>query len=250
MAARLRATSLLLAALLAASAAGALGRALLQGSTKVGLWADEPEPMKSFDKAVEARVDELASLSATVVPLPNLDDRITALENGTVDWVVAAFSVTPDRAKLVDFVLPYYFSAGAALFAPQGNAAGITSWEGVRGKKLASLTEAVDLVNKGEAVAAVYDSTTVSPGGGLTQVAGIPLLLPTPMGIAVKKGNTQLADKISAALTNMATGGASSDLAMYEQKYFVSQGAQPNPDLAALLADPASKTTMLGKAIA
>ncbi len=34
-----------------------------------------------------------------------------------------------------------------------------------------------------------------------------------------------------------------------KQKYFVSQGAQPNPDLAALLADPISKTTLLGKAI-
>lgn len=34
-----------------------------------------------------------------------------------------------------------------------------------------------------------------------------------------------------------------------KQKYFVSQGALPNPDLAALLADPTSKTTLLGKAI-
>lgn len=34
------------------------------------------------------------------------------------------------------------------------------------------------------------------------------------------------------------------------QKFLVSQGAQPNPELAALLADPTSKTTMLGKAIA
>ena len=141
-------------------------------------------------------MDELANLGASVVQLPNLDDRITALENGTVDWVVggersrasaqagsgassaslqplsslrvlpgawwrcvlrdrqqgrprgiqspaaccvhpycaaalvpplpssqprcaatrlvpcAAFSVTPERAKLVDFVLPYYYSSG------------------------------------------------------------------------------------------------------------------------------------------
>ncbi|KAL4441823.1 hypothetical protein ABPG77_003739 [Micractinium sp. CCAP 211/92] len=228
--------------------------------------------MKSFDLAVESRVDELANLGASVVQLPSLDDRITALDNGTVDWVVAAFTVTPDRAKMVDFVLPYYYSSGAALFAPQGNAPGITSWEGVRGKKIAALTgyyanselektygatlvlanttqEAVDLVTKGQAEAAVFDSTTVNPGGGLQQVAGIPLLLPAPIGIAVKKGNTQLADKMSGALMKMAAGGNSSDLAQYEQKYFVSQGAQPNPDLAALLADPISKTTLLGKAI-
>ncbi len=42
--------------------------------------------------------------------------------------------------------------------------------------------EAVDLVTKGQAEAAVFDSTTVNPGGGLQQVGGIPLLLPAPIG--------------------------------------------------------------------
>lgn len=42
--------------------------------------------------------------------------------------------------------------------------------------------EAVDLVTKGQAEAGVFDSTTANPGGGLQQVAGIPLLLPAPIG--------------------------------------------------------------------
>lgn len=46
-------------------------------------------PHPGFDLAVESRVDELANLGASVVQLPSLDDRITALDNGTVDWVVA-----------------------------------------------------------------------------------------------------------------------------------------------------------------
>jgi hypothetical protein len=39
---------------------------------------------------VRQRIDELAGLNSTVVPLYNLDDRLTALENGTVDWVISS----------------------------------------------------------------------------------------------------------------------------------------------------------------
>ena len=50
--------------------------------------------------------------------------------------------------------------------------------------------------------------------------------------------------RISAALYQMATGGSNSELARLEQEYFISNGAAPNPDLAALLQDPRG-TSML-----
>jgi hypothetical protein len=41
-----------------------------------------------FDAALLQRIEELAGLNSTVVPLIGLQDRINALQNGTVDWVV------------------------------------------------------------------------------------------------------------------------------------------------------------------
>lgn len=99
-------------------------------------------------------------------------------------------------------------------------------------------------VQAGEGVGYVYDSTDVKPASIFMIVAALPPLLPTPYGIAVKMGNTELADKISKAVMQMATGGSSSDLAKFEQTYFVSAGAAPNPDLAALTADPTAKSAL------
>ena len=48
--------------------------------------------------------------------------------------------------------------------------------------------------------------------------------------------------RISRALRQMATGGPNSDLARLEQQYFIANGAPPNADLAALLADPEGVT--------
>jgi len=58
----------------------------------------------------------------------SLEDRITALENDEVDIVVGRFSVTQDRAQIVDFVRPYYFSSGAKLFSLPGDKELFTSF--------------------------------------------------------------------------------------------------------------------------
>lgn len=46
------------------------------------------------------------------------------------------FTVTPERAQLVQFIQPYYYSAGAALYAPGGSIQGVQSWGDLRGKSL------------------------------------------------------------------------------------------------------------------
>ncbi|PRW61110.1 ABC transporter substrate-binding [Chlorella sorokiniana] len=201
--------------------------------------------------------------------LNSLDDRQNSLANDTTDWVIGAFSVTPARAGIVDFVRPYYYSSGAMLFAPGGKApAGIDSWESISGKKIAALTgyyanhvlsnnfgadlvlagnqaEAAQLVDSGAAVAYVDDSANLKPAGDLAQIPGIPVLLPTLYGVAVKKGNRALVERLSTALRQMATGGAQSDLARFEQQWFIANGAPPNADLAALLLNPDSTKVSL-----
>lgn len=47
------------------------------------------------------------------------------------------FSVTANRSKLVQFVAPSYYSAGATLFAPGGRIEGVSSWGDLKGKTLA-----------------------------------------------------------------------------------------------------------------
>ena len=48
-------------------------------------------------------------------------------------------TITPERRKLVPFVFPSYYSAGAALFAPGGAIDGVSSWEELSGETVAVL---------------------------------------------------------------------------------------------------------------
>lgn len=49
----------------------------------------------------------------------------------------AGFTVTAERAKLMQFVYPAYYSSGVALFAPGGEIPGVRSWGDLAGKTLA-----------------------------------------------------------------------------------------------------------------
>ena len=49
----------------------------------------------------------------------------------------AGLTVTAERSKLVQFVSPGYYSAGATLFAPGGRIEGVSSWDDLKGKTLA-----------------------------------------------------------------------------------------------------------------
>lgn len=51
----------------------------------------------------------------------------------------AGFTITPERRRLVQFVLPSYYSAGTALFAPGGTVEGVSSWEDLAGETVALL---------------------------------------------------------------------------------------------------------------
>ncbi|MFI5555150.1 glutamate ABC transporter substrate-binding protein [Streptomyces sp. NPDC051738] len=60
--------------------------------------------------------------------------REQLLRNGTVDTVFATYSITPERAKKIDFAGPYY-SSGNAILTKKGDS-GITSVKDLNGKNV------------------------------------------------------------------------------------------------------------------
>lgn len=61
---------------------------------------------------------------------------IPSVLNGTVDFVVSTLSATAERATVVDFSKPGFYSAGATLYTSPDQAAIIGDWEGARGRTI------------------------------------------------------------------------------------------------------------------
>ncbi len=73
-------------------------------------------------------------------------NRETFLENGTVDLVVASYSITPERKQLVGFAGPYY-QTGQDLLIRKADKATIKGPENLAGKKVCSVTGSTPLAN-------------------------------------------------------------------------------------------------------
>lgn len=72
-----------------------------------------------------------------VVPLPDLDARLSSLEKKEVNFTISVISVNPERAERVHFVRPYYYYAGAVVFHLNDTAVEDQyEWEDITGKKI------------------------------------------------------------------------------------------------------------------
>jgi glutamate transport system substrate-binding protein len=76
-------------------------------------------------------VANLEKLTITTV-----DTRETLLQNGTVDTVIATYTITPERAQKVDFAGPYYQSGDAIMVAADNDS--IKSVDDLHGKNIAT----------------------------------------------------------------------------------------------------------------
>lgn len=156
--------------------------------------------------------------------------RIPLLKNGNVDAVLATMTITPERAKQVTFTKPY-FPAGSSLLVP--NNSKIKSVKDLNNKTVLAVkgTTAVDDVHKsapkarvlqyddyGQAMSALkaHQGVTLTTDNGL--LAGIAQENPgyklvggvysdAPYGIAVNKGQTEMADHINEALKELEENG-------------------------------------------
>lgn len=161
--------------------------------------------------------------------------REALLQNGDVDFIIASYSITEDRKKVVDFAGPY-FVAGQDLLVRSDDTS-IKSAKDLNGKNLCTVSgstsaqvikdnfaksvQIMELSGYAECVTALISGTVDAvttddiilaglahaKGGGLLKVLGHPFTKET-YGIGVKKGSTQLASNINKALEEMVDSGA------------------------------------------
>lgn len=105
------------------------------GTIKVGVYADNIV-MQNFDKDVATNIAKELGVELKTVPL-SVNERISALENGEVDLVVANLTVTDERKEKVDFCESYAYST-TMIMTPES--APLTSEEDVNRAKIGVVT--------------------------------------------------------------------------------------------------------------
>jgi glutamate transport system substrate-binding protein len=215
------------------------------GKLTIGIADDEPGVSAKSGTGYQGfDIDTAAFIAGKLnVPIENITwkpldpgERIAALENGQVDLVVATFSITPEREQQVTFSQPYFVAHQDLLI--RRNDESITGPETLDGKTLcaATGTTSADYVKShykgkitlrevptfsecvrdlaGGDVDAVSTDDLILAGfaaqpeyKGLLKVVGKGFTDET-YGVGLKKGDTAMADKVTAALKEYIDSGA------------------------------------------
>ncbi|AGH41385.1 glutamate ABC transporter substrate-binding protein [Bifidobacterium thermophilum] len=160
--------------------------------------------------------------------------REAMLQNGDVDMILASYSITDDRKRVVSFAGPY-FVAGQDLLVRKGET-GINGPQDLNGKRLCSVTGSTSAVTVKEKFASkvqlmeqpgyaecatallsgIVDAVTTddiilaglaSASRGRLRVVGKPFTVER-YGVGIKKGDTKLASQINNAITEMIQDGS------------------------------------------
>jgi polar amino acid transport system substrate-binding protein len=178
------------------------------------------------------------------------DGIIPALQAGKFDAIIASMSITPERAEKVDFTHKYYNTPSALAAAKDTDIKGVTK-EDLAGKTIGVATstthfnyaqqtytdstvkgypsspeEQLDLANG--RLDAIQDDIVVlsqwldSPDGACCKILGVPQPQPVEVfgpgaGIAVRKGETDLVNKLNAAIDAIRANGKYKEI---NDKYF------------------------------
>ncbi|SJZ41511.1 transporter substrate-binding domain-containing protein [Anaerorhabdus furcosa] len=159
---------------------------------------------------------------------------ITGLNNDEVDAIIAGMTATPERAEAIDFTKPYYESQMVMIVRGDDELANATSIQDFTGKKVLGQINTLydDVIDQIEGVnhmtpQATYPRMVLSLQQG--EVDGLTAELPVAQGvvaanpdlkivtfeegkgfdadttvsIAIKKGNTELLNKVQAALDSI-----------------------------------------------
>lgn len=189
-----------------------------------------------IDMAIAQKIGEEAGMEVSMESM-EFDSLLVGLQNGTVDAVIAGMTITDERKEAVDFAIPYYEATQVMIVREDSDIASATDMEGktiavVQGytgetcvqelgydyEAFKKGTECVmELVN-GKCDVVVIDSATalkyVNDNPGTKIVEDNDTFGVEQYGIAVKKGNTELLDKINAAVQKMLDDGTISELAV------------------------------------
>jgi polar amino acid transport system substrate-binding protein len=178
------------------------------------------------------------------------DGIIPALQAGKFDAIVASMSITPERQQKVDFTNKYYNTPSALAVSKDSDLKGVTK-EDLAGKTVgvASSTTHFNYASKtytdstikgypsspeeqadlaAGRVDAIQDDIVVlqqfldSPDGACCKILGVPKPQPVEIfgpgaGIAVRKGEKDLLDKLNAAIAAIRANGKYKEI---NDKYF------------------------------
>jgi glutamate transport system substrate-binding protein len=177
-------------------------------------------------------------------------NRDAFVQNGTVDMVIATYSITPDRQKKITFGGPYYIAHQDLMV--RANDAAIKSLTDLKGKKICAvqgsnswknittgtnkLSQKVDATTvqangyddcitklKGGSVDVVSTDNTILAGfaareGSSVKVVNAPFT-DEKYGVGIKKGDTKSCEAINAAIAKMYEDGSA-------QKYLQAEFGQ------------------------
>ena len=188
-----------------------------------------------IDMAIAKQIAEDNGMTAEINNM-GFDSLIVGLQNGQLDAIIAGMTITDERKEEVDFSDPYY-TATQVMVVPEDS--DIQKASDMDGKKISVIqgytgetavqklgyeyqsfkkgTDAVNELVNGKCDVVVIDSATaqkyVSDNKGLKIVEDKDAFDSEQYGIAVKKGNTELLDKINASIKKMTEDGTISELA-------------------------------------
>lgn len=188
------------------------------------------EGFDGIDMKIAKQIGDDNSMSAKIENM-EFDSLLIALENGQVDAVIAGMSITDERKESVDFSIPYYTATQVMIVKEDSDIEKASDMEGkniavIQGytgeecvKELGYEYEAfkkgtetiLELVN-GKCDVVVIDSATaqkyVKDNEGLKIVEDTTAFENEEYGIAVKKGNKELLEKINSSVQKMLDEGS------------------------------------------
>lgn len=193
-----------------------------------------------IDMAIAKKIAEDNGMTAAIENM-EFDSLLVALQNGQIDAAIAGMTITDERKEEADFSTPYYTATQVMIVKEDSD---IASAADMADKKICVIqgytgeicvkdmgypyeafkkgTDAImELVN-GKCDVVVIDSATaqkyVGDNEGLKIVEDSSAFESEEYAIAVKKGNTELLDKINKSIEQMLADGTVADLgAMYTE---------------------------------
>ena len=187
-----------------------------------------------IDMAIAKNIAEANGMTAAIENM-EFDSLLIALQNGQIDAVIAGMTVTEDRKEEADFSTTYYTATQVMIVKEDSD---IASAADMADKKICVIqgytgeicvknlgypyeafkkgTDAImELVN-GKCDVVVIDSATaqkyVLDNQGLKIVEDASAFESEEYAIAVKKGNTELLDKINKAIETMLADGTVAEI--------------------------------------
>ncbi|MES2667986.1 MAG: transporter substrate-binding domain-containing protein [Pseudomonadota bacterium] len=155
------------------------------------------------------------------------DSIIPNLQSGNYDVIIAGMSITDEREEVIDFSQNYFPPAASAYVAATADVdvktgvvaaqvstiqAGYVAESGATVLEFATPDESVAAVKNGEAVAVFADKDFLAPivaeSGGALMFVGEPVQLGGGVGLGLRSSDTELKEKLNAAIQSMKDDGS------------------------------------------